>query len=137
MRWMLFLPGLLGLASVMQSALNRQLAKSWGVPAAVLINTLVFLVLSVGFYVSARSAARGPFQWWFLVPGVLGFCLVAGMPLAIARIGAFSAYAMLIAGQLITSLIWDAVVEGAPLTAVRGIGAALLVASAVMISIKK
>ena len=43
MRWMVLLPGFLGLAAVLQGGLNRQIMGSWGLAQAALLNTLVLL----------------------------------------------------------------------------------------------
>lgn len=126
----------LGAFGVLQAALNRQVAIASGLPPAVFFNTLVFLAMASLFLglsrVAARSASDGPglaasFRWWWVLPGFLGFCVVAGLPFAIQKIGAARVFVALVASQMATSLVWDAVVEKLPVTGTRLAGAALAV----------
>jgi bacterial/archaeal transporter family-2 protein len=133
---------------VAQGGLNRRLAGQWGLPGAVLLNTVVLLgvVLTLFALMSAvpslfpegfggRPQLRG-FSPWYLLPGVLGFVIVLGMPVAIARLGAVQSVLLLIAAQLVASLAWDALVEGRPATLVRVVGSVLAVAGAALVVLK-
>ncbi len=145
MRWLVLLPGFLGLAAVLQGGLNRQIMGSWGLAQAALLNTLVLLA-AVGvllLVVKLRPAAlpdlfqaRGALaeaRWWWLIPGLCGFALVTCIPFAIPRLGAFPVFLGILAGQLIASLAWDAAMEGRPLTLSRVCGALLAVAAAALV----
>jgi bacterial/archaeal transporter family-2 protein len=148
MQMALLLPVLLGLASVLQAGFNRQISRSYGLPTAVLLNTCVLLVVasalffwSLGSPQSVPAALRpsqrsGSPALWYLLPGLLGFCLVAGIPLAISRIGALKAFVLLIGAQLVGSLVWDAWVEARPVNVVRVAGAVISFLGAVLVSLK-
>lgn len=145
MRWMVLLPGLLGLAAVLQAGLNRQIMGSWGLAQAALLNTLVLLA-AVGLLLLVAKLrpgalpdlfqARGGWgeaRWWWLLPGLCGFALVTCIPFAIPKLGAFPVFLGILAGQLIASLAWDAAMEGRPLTVSRVCGALLAVAAAALV----
>lgn len=133
----LFLSITLGLASVLQGGLNRQIATTWGFTAAAFFNTLVLLVsITALFIISRRYPAMLPevlrernsfssFSWWYLLPGLCGLYIILGMPLVISKIGAVKLFMGFIAAQLVGSLIWDACMEGMPVNAIRIIGVAL------------
>lgn len=148
MRWMVLLPGFLGLAAVLQGGLNRQIAGQWGLAATALLNILVLLV-AVGALLAlvrlrpaalpdlfALKGGLAQFRWWWIFPGLFGFALVTGIPYAISRLGAFPVFLGILVGQMVTSLAWDALLEGRPLTATKVCGAALAVVAAVLVGRK-
>lgn len=138
MRYFL-IPVLLGAFSVLQATFNRRIGLSWGLAGAVLFNALVLTVAATAFYFGSQrgmsDAWRGrwgdtPFQLWYVLPGLFGFCLVAGIPWAIARLGALEVFLSLIAAQITVSLLWDWLSGGMPITAFRLGGAVLVVSGA-------
>lgn len=140
MRWISFVPLLCGLAVVAQGGINRRLAGQWGLVGTALVNTLVVLVVALGLYALTRTApellpqsfvgtgngggSRG-FSLWYLLPGLCGVLIVLGMPWAIGRMGAVQSALLVIAAQLLASLVWDAMVEGRPATLARVVGSAI------------
>jgi bacterial/archaeal transporter family-2 protein len=145
MRLISLVPLLCGLAVVAQAGLNRRFAGQWGLLSAVLMNMVVATVTTFGVYMVARSvpgfwpeaAAPGGqvrlfdgFTVWHLLPGLCGVLIVIGMPWAIGRLGAVQSALLLMAAQLLTSLVWDAMVEGRPATLARVVGSALAFAGA-------
>lgn len=145
MRWMVLLPGLLGLAAVLQAGLNRQVMDAWGLAHAALLNTLVLLAAVGALLLVAKlrpGALPDLFQvrggwaevrWWWLLPGLCGFALVTCIPFAIPKLGAFPVFLGILAGQLVASLAWDALMEGRPLTLPRIFGALLAVAAVALV----
>ncbi len=137
MRLFSFLPFLLGVAAVLQGGLNRQISGTLGLPQAALFNTLVLLGAVGALLAWARlhPEALPPlfqlrpgwaqFRTWWVLPGLCGFALVAGIPWAISRLGAFPVFLGILGGQLVMSLAWDALVEHRPLTLIRLAGAGL------------
>jgi transporter family-2 protein len=63
-----------------------------------------------------------------MVPAFGGVIIVAGIPWAIARLGALPVLVGIVASQMVVGLLWDALVEGQPITALRVVGATLAVA---------
>jgi transporter family-2 protein len=145
MRWMILIPGFLGVAAVLQGGLNRQIAARVGLPNTVLLSATMLLLASLALWVVAyRMPAalpwylqlkghRGLFAAWWVVPGLLGLALVLGIPFAIERVGAFPVFLGVLAGQLLTSLVWDALLEGRPLTPMKVCGALLALAGAALV----
>ncbi|WP_338863889.1 DMT family transporter [Myxococcus stipitatus] len=137
MRLVSLVPLLCGLAVVAQGGLNRRFAGQWGLLSAVLVNMVVATVAIFAAYMVARSVPGfwpeasptedhfSGFTPWHLVPGLCGVVIVLGMPWAIGRLGAVQSVLLLIAAQLATSLVWDAMVEGRPATLARVVGSAL------------
>jgi transporter family-2 protein len=143
MRLISLVPLLCGLAVVAQAGLNRRFAGQWGLLSAVLMNMVVATVATFGVYAVARSVpgfwpeasgAQGRlfdgFTPWHLLPGLCGVLIVVGMPWAIGRLGAVQSVLLLMAAQLLTSLVWDAMVEGRPATLARIVGSAVAFAGA-------
>jgi transporter family-2 protein len=73
------------------------------------------------------------FKPWFLVPGVLGFFIVTGIPLAISRLGAFKGFLGIIAAQLVGGLLWDFIVDGSSVSSTKITGAILAITGAALV----
>src|SRR4051812_34502384 len=98
---MVLVPIALGLAAVIQGSLNRRAAVHIGLPAAVVLTHAVALVCACGLWLWLRSAPAslpsaflpsqptGRVELWYLVPGLVGFVFVCGMPLSFTRLGVF------------------------------------------------
>src|SRR5579884_4312137 len=113
MRPIFFVPALLGVASVLQAGLNKRIAASIGLGRTLLINGVVLLVMAGVLYVAVRAFPRvlpeelsahaggklSPALFW-LVPGVCGFFLVLGIPVAMERMGAAVVYVLLVGTQM-------------------------------------
>ena len=141
------LPLLLGILVVFQPALNRQIMDRNGLGVAILTNHTTLFVLamvSLGIILALgdrvpdilRPRAENGLQWWYLIPGLIAFTLTALVPFAITSVGAVATVVGMLAGQLLTSLVWDAVAEGRPPTWPRVIGMMLAMAGA-LLSFKK
>lgn len=136
-------PVLVGVAVVLQGGFNRQVSAQWGLANTVLVNGIVFLVISVGLWALVKlrpgllgaeflpPPTSGPVALWrVILPGIFGVVIVTGLPWAIARLGALGAILILLVTQLALSLIWDAVVEGVPIHPARVGGAVLALVGA-------
>lgn len=128
---MLCVPIVLGTFAVMQGGINRVIASEHGLAVAALGNAGVIIVSGLLFFFSVKFFPRlfphffhvtstpYAFQWWYIIPGLLGMCLVIGMPLAISKIGSAQMFVGMIGGQLVGSLLWDFFVEGVELSIKR------------------
>lgn len=132
--WLQFIPALLGGLTVIQAGLNRKIAQNWGLSAAVLLNAAVLLLFAIVLFIVGMNSKSELIQshvdlktinWWYIIPGFLGLCLVFGGPWSIHNWGAVHTFLLLVSGQLLFSLWWDFQVEGIPLTWMRLTGCAL------------
>jgi uncharacterized membrane protein YdcZ (DUF606 family) len=139
----LAVPLVLGVAAVLQAALNQQIAAHTGLAAATALNMLVAVVCAVGFalFCALRGEASGLLRWspdaaafrlWWLVPGLVGFLIVLGLPWAVQRTGALSTFVALVAAQMLASALWDRFVGGVPLSTPRLCGALCTVAGVLL-----
>ena len=118
---------MIGSFAVLQGTINKNLSIEIGLARTLLINCGVLFAISVIlFYLlphlpwfSQEKEKIITWQWWYLLPGVLGVGIVYGAPLAIGHYGALKVFIGLIAVQLITSLCWDYFVDDIPLTTAK------------------
>lgn len=127
----------LGTVAVLQGGLNRQITRVWGLAGAVALNGVVVAALTLGFafvcfryshlfpQATAPRVSWSTLRWWFVVPGLCGFALITGIPLVISQRGALAVFLGIVVGQMITSLLWDLLVESQSLDVKRLIGASL------------
>jgi len=111
----------LGLAAVLQAALNRRIAGEVGFINATLLNNVVLFGFSLavilalatqGHWLEHLRSREVSWHWWYLVPGLCGFYIVMMLPMVIAKAGASKAFVLFIAAQLIFSAGWDYLIEG-------------------------
>ena len=149
MNWTLLLPLLIGCFGILQGALNRQVATTVGVAQAALITNIGTVIICIGFYFLAKSFSsifpelfqiKAPittYKWWYILPPVFGFMIVAGIPFAIDKLGAVKVTVGLIAAQMVTSILWDILVEGINLNLMKIIGVFFAFLSVVFITLSK
>jgi transporter family-2 protein len=131
-------PVLVGIAVVLQGGFNRQVSAGWGLANTVLVNGLVFLLVSLLLWGAMKlrpgflpreflppDAGGAVALWRVILPGVFGVVIVTGLPWAIGRMGALGAILVLLVTQLAVSMVWDAIVEGVPIQPLRVAGAGL------------
>ena len=147
--WMILLPLLLGSIGILQGTINTQIAHSIGVAHASLITNLGTVIICVVFYFTVKSYShlvppifqiRAPittYKWWYIFPPLFGFLIIAGMPFAISKLGAVKVTVGLIAAQMITSVLWDLVVEDISLNWMKFIGVIFAFLSVTFITFSK
>jgi transporter family-2 protein len=135
----------IGLVIPLQSAINsslRDTLHSGSVLAALVsfaVGTLALLVASV--LTGQPFAALGGLPrvaWWEWLGGALGAFFVFGSTLLAPRIGVAAMIALIVAGQVISSLVFDRYgLLGLPVRSISGVrlaGAALILAGAVLVN---
>lgn len=136
---------LMGALGVLQNTLNKHYAASLGFGLTLLVNGIVLCACSVAFFLALRAipaeslpeifrpvaAARGlrPFD---VLPGIFGFLIISSLPWVIERQGATRVFIAIIAAQLVTSMFWDLLVEGASVGGWRAAGAGLALLGALL-----
>lgn len=147
--WTILLPIMLGCIGILQGALNSQISTTIGVTQATLITNVGTVLICVAFYFGVRSYAHlvpdffqikaplSTYKWWYVFPPIFGFLIIAGMPFAIAKLGAVKVTVGLIAAQMITSVIWDIMVEDISLNIMKFIGIIFAFLSVTFITLSK
>lgn len=149
MNWTITIPLLIGCFGILQGAINRQVAATIGVAQASLITNIGSVILCMLFYFIVRSFSsvfpeffqiKAPittYKWWYIFPPLFGFLIVTGIPFAIAKLGAVKVTVGLIAAQMITSIIWDIMVEDISLNLMKVIGIFFAFLSVTFITLSK
>jgi transporter family-2 protein len=149
MNWSMLIPLFIGCFAILQGTLNRQVATHIGVAQATLITNAVTVLICIGFYLLVKSSpqlfptffqVKAPlttYKWWFIFPPIFGFCIIAGMPFAFAKLGAVKVTVLLIGAQMVTSVIWDIFVEGIELNIMKVAGVACAILSVLLVTLGK
>ena len=149
MNWTILLPLFIGCFGILQGAINRQIATTIGVTQATLITNIGSVIICIAFYFFVKSfsylfpdffqmkAPLTTYKWWYIFPPILGFLIIAGIPFAIAKLGAVKVTVGLIAAQMVTSIVWDMMVEDISLNIMKVIGIFFAFLSVTFITLSK
>jgi transporter family-2 protein len=145
----ILLPIFLGCMGILQGAINSQISNTIGVAQTTLITNIGTVIICIAFYFVVKTYAhlfpdffqiKAPlltYKWWYLPPPLFGFLIIAGMPFAIAKLGAVKVTVGLIAAQMLTSVVWDLMVEGISLNIMKLIGIVFAFLSVTFITLSK
>ena len=135
----LLLTTLVGLSIVAQGSVNAQLLRTSNLWLLLTIGNLVCLAGTVVMFLATRGRvtlaeelSQVPSR--VIIPSLCGLAITAGMPLAIGRVGVFTAVTVVIAVQILAGLFWDHLSTGAALSMGRIVGAALVFVGAVLVT---
>ncbi|MCB9990561.1 MAG: DMT family transporter [Rhodospirillales bacterium] len=139
----LVLPLIIGIFLPLQPVINARTSEILGHPLwGTAVNFSVGLIVALTALAILRipvpvPAAIAAVPWWGWLGGVLGASLVTTALLCVPKIGVALTMALLIAGQMIASLLLDHfnVLPGIdrPVTTLRFLGAILMIAGVVLI----
>lgn len=130
------LPSVLGVLVVLQAGVNRSEALRIGFSSAILINACITGIIALLFYFfSEKPVDPGGFSWWFLLPGIFGFCIIWGGAFSVARWGAQHTFILIVSMQLVTSTLWDYFVQKTPPSPAKLLGI-VLVGAGVYLALK-
>jgi bacterial/archaeal transporter family-2 protein len=137
MRSILILAALAGVCVAVQTSLTGAAQRSLGPAALVAISGLTtgFCALVVSFFV-ARPEFTGRAVLYALASGVLGAVIVGSIAVAAGQAGVARALSLVIAAQLITGLVLDALGvfgAGADFSIPRALGVALIIAGGALV----
>ena len=135
----LLLTALVGVSIVAQGSVNAQLLRTSNLWLLLTIGNLVCLVGTVAMFLATRgrvtlAEALSQVPSRVIIPSLCGLAITAGMPLAIGRIGVFTAVTVVIAVQILAGLFWDHLSTGSALSMGRIVGAALVFVGAVLVT---
>nr|BDT27893.1 DMT family transporter [Bacteriovorax sp. HI3] len=149
MNLIMLLPLMIGSVGILQGTINRHVATHIGVAQATLISNAVTVLICIAFYALVKSVpslvpdffqVKAPlttYKWWFIFPPIFGFCIVTGIPLAFAKLGAVKVTVLLVAAQMVTSVVWDIFVEDIGLNMMKFAGILCALVSVVLITLSK
>ncbi len=145
----LLIPLFIGAVAVLQGTLNREMANIMGLGSAILVNSILVLFLGGGIYALARfrpewvpELFRGELvwdkmTWWMVLPAIFGFCIIAGIPWAMSKLGASKVVVAMVVAQIVVSMLWDLLVDHKPLGWMRIVGGLLAIAGVVLVSMDR
>jgi transporter family-2 protein len=131
-----------GVAAAMQAATNAGLSKSAGLGPALVVNTVIVLIGTIGLW--AAMGAKTIFfpagtSWTLYLGGLFGFVIIASLTFVFPKIGAAYAIALMVGGQRVAALVVDHFglmgMPRDPLTIPRVIGVALVAVGAVVVRV--
>lgn len=128
-----------GAGLLVQSVVLVGMSQRVGLPAALLVNTLVGLVVILAIVLRGGPASlisefASGWRWWFVIPGLLGTGFVAANIAAVSRLGTVASASLIIASQLTAAAVADGLGwsgAGHAVTPLRLAGLALLLTGAV------
>ena len=137
MRSTLILAALAGVCVALQTSLTGAAQRSLGPAVLVAISGLTtgFCALVVSFFV-ARPEFTGRAVVYALASGVLGAVIVGSIAVAAGQAGVARALSLVIAAQLVTGLVLDALGvfgAGADFSIPRALGVALIIAGGALV----
>ena len=143
------IPMLIGLSIVAQGTLNEVIGQERGLGYILFVNGLVFFALCVTLAIASLKFANvfswlppfkesnEPFHWYYLVPGICGFFIVLGAPIAITNLGAASFFISLVVSQIFLSLLYDTLIQSIPVSTTKILGSLLACAGAALFAYSK
>lgn len=149
MNLIMLLPLFIGCAGILQGTINRQVATHIGVAQASLITNAVTVLICIAFYTLVKAnpslvpdffqvkAPLTTYKWWFIFPPIFGFCIIAGIPFAFAKLGAVKVTVLLVAAQMVTSVVWDIFVEDIGINLMKFAGILFALISVVLVTLSK
>lgn len=106
----ILIPIVLGLTTILQTHIVKKMSETYSLFQAAFINNLTGLVLiGLIYYFSSdkKEFAASQFQPLFLLAGLFGVFFVLGAPFAVSKIGPARFFIILVAAQILSSLVWQ------------------------------
>jgi transporter family-2 protein len=131
---------LLGLSAALQGTVNGLLAQRLSLPATVLLNACVVVVLAFVWWLLSPGertfVPSAPTAWYLFTGGLFGVAILVSAAVAFPRLGAGPTTAIAVAAQLTAALAldhlgWAGVRLG--VTPARVLGAVLLLVGAMLV----
>jgi len=125
-----------------QAALNGKLMRTFGHPIigatiSFLTGTIVLFIYAFAVRANFQVSLVKETQWYHWVGGIIGAIYVTGIIMIIPRLGAALAFSLIVAGQLMMSVLMDHFglfgVPVNPVTPAKMLGFLLLLAGVILI----
>lgn len=143
------IPLIVGSVTVLQGTLNRQMSESMGLGMALIVNSIIALIICLILYALVRwqpdwfpamfngQLSMDKLAWWMIFPGIFGFCIIAGIPWAISKLGAAKVFVAIVTAQMTVSMLWDTFADDKPFSWVRLVGVSMAVVGALIVALDK
>ena len=140
MIWLFILAALMGATISLYVPMISRMSQIMGSPT--MGNVPFFLVaLLTSIVIALASGQRGPafakigaLPPWLLLSGVVSAVMIVGLSFLVPRIGTGALFVMMVAGQIVLGLVINQFgllgVPAQPITAMKALGAALVIAGA-------
>ncbi|MBL4817620.1 MAG: DMT family transporter [Deltaproteobacteria bacterium] len=140
-------PVAIGVMSVLQNTLNKQISQQYGLALILLVNAAIILGAAGVLFLLAQTIPDrlGPFQagvgaafewkWWYIFPGLFGFSVIFGIPTCMNKLGALTVFISFVTAQVVTSMVWDTWVDGLPLTVTKAVGATIALIGVILVAL--
>lgn len=128
------LPLLVGMAGILQGGINKNMSDTLGLAHALLLGNFFVLIYTFLLYFGVMKTPEFfpdffrvkthllSFKWWYLIPSICGFIIVLGIPVGISQLGAVKVAVLIVAAQMVTSIVWDIFVEKLPINTMKATG---------------
>ena len=151
MNFFVIVPLTIGLLSVLQTTLNRQMADRWGLADVMLLNVLVMLLCTLLLSLLAHQktppswlptifVAKGEIQNQIgvmnFLPGLFGLAVILGLPYATLHLTVAHVFVVFMGTQLLASIAWDIMIQNIPMTPLKGLGALFTLIGIVLVNWK-
>ena len=141
--WLILIPLILGSTAVLQAAINRRVFDFYGFHYGVLLSGLIMVLVALIVMIFWGAGPTPLIPWnlpgfkiWYLLPGVLGYLLVSGLPYSFKHLGASTTFLLLICSQIVFSALWDHFIEGREFSIEKLSGAGLVILGAWLVGKK-
>lgn len=135
MFWTYLIPIAVGVAGILQGGFNRNMSNDLGLAKGLLVGNVLVLAYSLLLFFGAskfpnlvpeifhnKGSLSSSLRWWYIIPSICGFIIIAGIPMGIVKIGAVKVTVLIVVAQMITSIIWDITVEKLPINTMKTLG---------------
>jgi transporter family-2 protein len=134
MSWTYLIPIAIGFASIFQGGVNRNMSNDIGLAHSILIGNIIIVAYSLTLYFWVQKspetfpefmrvkASIMTFKWWYIFPSICGFIIVAGIPYGIFKLGAVKVTVIIVAAQMLASILWDTFIEKSPVNLYKSLG---------------
>jgi len=136
---------ILGGLMVCQGIINKKIYEEWGVTTTVVLNSMLILLVSAVFWLVSlylpqdtadaihRQGKSREWSWTFLIPGLIAYPVVAGVPISIEKIGPASTFVLLVVAQVVVSMLWEHVSGERDISAMNILGACLAIGGVILV----
>jgi len=132
------LAALVGVAIVVQNGTSAELMKNANLWLLLCVSNLVAASGALTIFSFSRNRAglveeASKLPLAAIIPGICGLVIIAGMPIAISKVGVFTTVMIVIACQILAGLAWDRFYTGASISGVQIVGALIVALGIILV----